>query len=377
MNIQTACIHGSKDDSHGTGAICTPIYQSATFAHRAVGESTGYDYSRESNPTRSQLEGMMARLEGGTDALAFSSGMAAIGCLMETLAPGDHVIASEDLYGGTVRLFDSISAKNGVDVTYADTGDLDAVSGAISGRTRLIFVETPSNPMMRITDIRALRALLGGRDILLAVDNTFLTPYFCNPLELGADVVVHSGTKYLGGHNDTLAGFLVVRDPGFADALRKIATTTGAALPPFDAFLIMRGIKTLAIRMDRAQGNARALADWLKGHPKVRAVHYVGMEDHPGFSISQAQTRGFGSMISFEVDSRETALAVLNGVSLILFAESLGGVETLITYPLLQTHADVPEEKRQRLGINDRLLRISVGIEHPDDLLADLAAALA
>ncbi|MDR2088071.1 MAG: PLP-dependent aspartate aminotransferase family protein [Clostridiales Family XIII bacterium] len=377
MKPETLCIHGATDRTHTTGAVCTPIYQSSTFAHPGIGQSTGYDYTRSQNPTREQLEQLMARLEGGADALAFSSGMAAIAALMELFSPGDGIVASGDLYGGVMRLFDNVSAKNGLHIRYADTSDTAAVAAAITERTRAIYVETPGNPMMHVSDIAALRALTSGRDILLIVDNTFLTPYYCRPIALGADIVAHSGTKYLGGHNDTLAGFLVTADAGLAEKLRFLYKTTGACLSPFDSFLLIRGIKTLAIRMERAQNNAIRIADWLLAHRKVTAVHYVGLDGHPSIAVSKRQASGFGAMISFETDSAETAQGVLERVRLILYAESLGGVETLITYPLLQTHADVPEDRRAALGITDRLLRISVGIEHADDLIADLEQALA
>ena len=377
MKPETLCIHGTTDRTHTTGAVCPPIYQTSTFAHPGVNQSTGYDYTRSQNPTREQLERLMARLEGGADALAFSSGMAAIAVLMELFSPGDRIIASDDLYGGAIRLFDKVSTKNGLHVHYADTADLAAVESAITDRTRAIYVETPSNPMMHVSDIGALRACIGGRDILLVVDNTFLTPYYCRPIELGADIVTHSGTKYLGGHNDTLAGFLVTADASLAERLRFLYKTTGACLSPFDSFLLMRGIKTLAIRMERAQHNAGLIANRLLAHPKVTAVHYVGLADHPSLAVSKKQASGFGAMISFETDGAETARRVLERVRLILYAESLGGVETLITYPLLQTHADVPEDLRAARGITDRLLRLSVGIEHADDLIADLEQALA
>ncbi|MDR1568950.1 MAG: PLP-dependent aspartate aminotransferase family protein [Oscillospiraceae bacterium] len=409
MEIDTACVHGSVDRSHNTGAICTPIYQSATFAHPAVGQTNGYDYSRLQNPTREQLEKTVARLEGGYDALAFSTGMAAESCLIELFSPGDEIIASDDLYGGTVRLFEHIARKNGVSVNYVNTSNVEAVRQSITERTKAVFLETPSNPMMHVTDIKAIKEtlvdagagrgsaqacagrgqkappLFGGvgggapdpKDIILVVDNTFLSPYLCQPLSLGADIVIHSGTKYLGGHNDTLAGFLVVSEPTLSEKLRFIQKTTGANLSPFDSYMLIRGIKTLAIRMEKAQANAARIVDWMLKQDKIAAVHYVGLPNHPGIEITKRQTRGFGAMISFETDTVETARQILNRVSLILFAESLGGVETLITYPLMQTHGDVPPEKRAALGITEKLLRLSVGIENVDDLIADLDAALA
>lgn len=376
MNISTLCIHGSDDNTHKTGSVSVPIYQSATFAHPSVGESTGYDYSRLQNPTREQLEKTVAALEKGVDAIAFSTGMAAITAMMELFAPGDHIVASDDLYGGSHRLFQHISTKNGITFDYVDTSDLSAVIDRIKPETKAVFIETPTNPMMQVSDIAAISAVTKKNGLLLIIDNTFLTPYYLNPLELGADIVIHSGTKYLSGHNDTLAGFLVVKEEALSEKLRFIYKTTGACLSPFDSWLIIRGIKTLAIRMEKQQSNALAVAAWLQKQPKIKKVHYIGLPEHPGHQISLTQGRGFGAMISFEVDSWQTAVRILERVGLILYAESLGGVETLITYPMLQTHADVPEEERNRKGINDRLLRLSVGIEDVKDIIGDLEKAL-
>jgi len=360
MKIDTTCVQGAKDKNNSTGAIAVPIYQSATFAHPAVGESTGYDYSRVQNPTREALEQLVAKLELAVDAIAFSSGMAATATLMELFEPGAHIIATDDLYGGSIRLFDNISKKNGLTFDYVDTSDIAAVKSAITPATRAIFLETPTNPMMRICDIAAISELAKGSDILVIVDNTFLTPYLQQPLTLGADVVIHSGTKYLGGHNDTLAGFLAVADAELAERLRYIYKTIGATLSPFDCFLIIRGIKTLAIRMEKAQSNARELAKWLENHEKVERVYYPEM----------------GAMISFTVDSEQTARQILENVKIMMYAESLGGVETLITYPMLQTHADVPVADRLARGIDEQLLRMSVGIENAEDLIADLERAM-
>lgn len=376
MDISTLCIHGSDDNTHRTGSVSVPIYQSATFAHPSVGESTGYDYSRLQNPTREQLEKTVAGLEKGADAIAFSTGMAAITAMMELFAPGDHIVASDDLYGGSHRLFQHISTKNGITFDYVDTSDLSAVISRIKPETKAVFIETPTNPMMQVSDIAAISAVTQKNGLLLIVDNTFLTPYYLNPLELGADIVIHSGTKYLSGHNDTLAGFLVVKEEVLSEKLRFIYKTTGACLSPFDSWLIIRGIKTLAVRMEKQQSNALKVAAWLQKQRKVRKVHYIGLPEHPGHQISLVQGRGFGAMISFEVDSWQTAVRILERVGLILYAESLGGVETLITYPMLQTHADVPEEERNRKGINDRLLRLSVGIEDVKDIIGDLENAL-
>ncbi|MDF2596278.1 MAG: cystathionine synthase [Clostridia bacterium] len=376
MDFSTLCIHGNDDKYDRTGAISVPIFQSATFAHPAVGESTGYDYSRLQNPTREHLEKTVAKLEGGLDAIAFSTGMAAVSAVLELFSPGDHIIASDDLYGGSLRLFYNISMKNGITFDFVNTSDISLIASHITPRTKAVFIETPSNPMMQVTDIAAVSLLVKERDILLIVDNTFLTPYFQQPIKLGADIIIHSGTKYLCGHNDTLAGFVVVSDPELSERLKFIYKTTGACLSPFDSWLLIRGIKTLAVRMDKQQDNAAQLAQWLCLQEKIKAVHYVGLPSHPDYEISKTQATGFGAMISFEVDSEQTAKHLLESVSLIQYAESLGGVETLITYPMLQTHADVPKEERDAKGINECLLRLSVGLENIQDLIEDLKLAL-
>ncbi|MCL2006155.1 MAG: PLP-dependent aspartate aminotransferase family protein [Planctomycetaceae bacterium] len=376
MKPETACIHAARDTSHHTGAVMVPIYQSATFSHPGFGQSTGYDYSRMQNPTREHAEKLLAALEGGAGASAFACGMAAISTLMELFQPGDEILATNDLYGGSIRLFNTISAKNGIKTHYVDTTNLSAVQAAITEKTKAVFIETPTNPMMNVSDIAGMRALIGNRNILLVVDNTFLTPYFFNPISLGADIVIHSGTKYLAGHNDTLAGFLVSKTPELAERLHTLKNTLGSVLSPFDAFLTVRGIKTLAVRMEKAQQNAVQIADWLKKHPKVTEVYYAGLPDHPAYALSQRQARGFGAMISFRVDCEETAQRLLNRVELVLYAESLGGVETLLTYPVTQTHAEVPEAERLSRGIDGCLLRLSVGIESAEDIVADLNQAL-
>lgn len=376
MNINTLCIHGSNVYHNDTGAISVPIFQNATFAHPGVGQSTGYDYSRIQNPTREHLEETIARLEHGNDALAFSSGMAAVTALFELFKGGDHIITSDDLYGGSHRLFNTISSNHGLHFTAVNTSDTAAVREAVTSSTKAIFIETPTNPMMKVTDIKAIAEIAKAHDLLLLVDNTFLTPYYLNPLDLGADVVVHSGTKYLSGHNDTLAGFLVTKNEALSERLRFIYGATGACLSPFDSWLVLRGIKTLAIRMDRQQQNALELSKWLSQHTRIKQVFYVGLPDHPDYALSQKQARGSGAMISFKVDCPQTAVNVLERVSLILYAESLGGVESLITYPMLQTHADVPESIRESLGIDDCLLRLSVGLEDINDLIADLDQSL-
>lgn len=371
-SISTKCIHleGERKGGH-FGAVSYPIYQTATYVHEGVGRSTGYDYSRLQNPTREQLEKIVASLEKGVDALAYSTGMAAIAALMELFRPGDHLIVEADLYGGSIRLFDNVSKKNGLSFTSLDCSRED-VEACITEKTRAIYIETPTNPMMNVTDIAKLSRIAKAHGLWLIVDNTFLSPYFQNPLALGADVVVHSGTKYLGGHNDTLAGFLVTSSLEISSRLRFLIKTTGAGLAPFDSWLVIRGIKTLAVRMEKAQANAREIVGWLLGQQAVKKVIYPGLESHPGYEIMRRQSRGFGAMLTFEVESREFALSILEKVRLIQYAESLGGVETLITYPLTQTHADVPEEIRERNGITERVLRLSVGIEDVKDLIGEL-----
>lgn len=371
--IETKCLHLEEEEGHGSnyGAVSYPIYQTATFAHPGVGRSTGYDYSRLQNPTRERLEKVVASLENGTDALALATGMAAITMMMELFRPGDHLIVDADLYGGSIRLFRNISEKNGITFSSIDCYRED-VESYVKENTRAIYIETPTNPMMNVTDIGALAKVAKKHDLLLIVDNTFLSPYFQNPLDLGADIVVHSGTKYLGGHNDTLAGFLVTNREDVSEKFRFLIKTTGAGLAPFDSWLILRGIKTLGIRMEKSQQNAMAIAEWLKGQNAVTKVIYPGLPEHPGHEVMKRQARGFGAMLTFQLESREFALSVLEKVRMIKYAESLGGVETLITYPATQTHADVPKEIRERNGITESTLRLSVGIEDVRDLLEEL-----
>lgn len=377
MDFSTSCVHPPRRVKDAKGAIVPPLYLTSSFAHPGVGQSTGYDYSRLQNPTREVLEDTVRELEGGDDCLAFSSGMAAISCLMELFSPGDRLVASWDLYGGSIRLFDSVSAKNGVEVNRVDTTDLDAVAAALEPGAKALFVESPTNPLMAVSDIRALAELAHGAGALLVVDNTFLTPYFMNPISLGADVVVHSATKYLAGHNDVIAGLLVSAVPEVSERLRYLIKTIGSGLDPFAAWLVSRGIKTLPVRMERHQQNALALATWLEERPQVRYVLYPGLPDHPGHGLCLEQGRGFGGMVTFGVDSEKRALDLLRRVRLVMFAESLGGTETLITYPLTQTHADVAPEELAEKGIDGTMLRLSVGLESADDVIADLAQALA
>ncbi len=376
--LNTRCLHLEETEGklEHYGAISYPIYQTATYEHPQAGQSTGYDYSRLQNPTREHLEKMIAGLESGIDAFALSTGMAAITLLMELFRPGDHLIVEADLYGGSIRLFDHVNKKNNYEFTHLNCAE-DDIEGAIQDNTKAIYIETPTNPMMNVSDIAAIAKIAKKHGLLLIVDNTFLSPYFQNPLKLGADIVVHSGTKFLGGHNDTLAGFLVTNNEEVRDRLRFLIKTTGAGLAPFDCWLILRGMKTLGIRMERSQENAIRIAEWLKTQSTVQKVYYPGLPEHPGYEIMKKQARGFGSMITFRVDSKEHALQILKQVRMIKFAESLGGVETLITYPTTQTHADVPEEVRLKNGITPCTLRLSTGIEDIEDLLGELSEVFA
>ena len=359
-----------------SGAVSFPIFQTATFRHREFGVSTGYDYTRLQNPTRQELERTMAILEEGTEAFAFSSGQAANMSVFGMLKPGDHVILSDDIYGGTFRIGEDIFSALGCEFTYMDLADLESLKNTIRPETKMVFMETPTNPMMKVADIQAVAAITKEHNITFVVDNTFLTPYFQRPLTLGADIVVHSGTKYLCGHNDVIAGIVVVRDEKLVDHFRLQLKSRGNGLAPFDSWLLLRGIKTLSLRMKKHNENAKQVAEWLRKHPKVKKVYYAGFEDHIGYDISKKQCTGFGGMVSFEVDSKETAIKLLSDVNMILFAESLGGTETLITYPLTQTHESIPADIREKLGINESFIRISIGIEEVNDIIADLAQAL-
>jgi cystathionine gamma-synthase len=359
-----------------TGAVSTPIYQSATFRHPALGESTGYDYSRALNPTRSSLEKSLALAEHGKYGLAFSSGMGAISSLIKLFKPGDHIIVSADLYGGTYRLFNEYYSKYGFLFSWVDTSDFEQIEKNYNTKTKAIFIETPSNPMMKISDIRRCADFIHTKGGFLVVDNTFLTPWFQNPLDFGADFVIHSGTKYLAGHHDTLSGFIVHSNETAETLLREAQMSEGATLAPFDAWLTLRGLKTLALRMDKAARNAAEIAAWLRKHPAVEKVFWVGFTDHTQYALSCAQSRGTGGMISFYMKDASRIPLILKKVSLILFAESLGGTDSLITYPVVQTHSAIPESMRLAAGVNDKLLRLSAGIEDAGDLIADLDQAL-
>jgi len=375
MKITTQAVQIGLQWDTRTGAVTVPIYQTATFKHPGLGQSTGYDYTRTGNPTRQALEEGIARLDNGARGFAYSSGMAAIANLLLLFRKGDHLIVTEDLYGGTYRLFEKIFRQYDLDFTYVDTSDISRVEQAIRPETRALFVESLTNPLLKAADVRGLADLCRTKGILCIVDNTFLTPYLQRPLDLGADITIYSATKYLAGHNDTVSGLVVVKDPELAEKVFFLQNSVGAVLGPQDSWLVIRGMKTLGVRLDRQQENALKIARWLQSHPKVRKVYYPGLPEHPGHGLLQEQARGFGAMVAFEVVEHSLVEQLLLKTELISFAESLGGVETLITFPEVQTHADILPEIRARLGINNLLLRLSVGIEDGDDLIEDLAQA--
>ena len=378
-SIETRCVHcGAHKFKDAYQSLSMPIYQTAAFGHPDLGHSPErFYYTRLTNPTRLQAEETVSSLEGAVDTVAFTSGMAAITAVFELFAPGDRIVCSADLYGGTVLLFDLVEKKNGLILDFVDTTNANALRAAVTPGTKAIYIETPSNPMMNVTDIQLCAEVAKSVGAMLIVDNTFLSPYFQNPLKLGADIAIHSGTKYLGGHNDTISGFVCLADKEVGEKLHKISYTMGSTLSPFDSWLMLRGIKTLAVRMERAQENALAIANWLKTQPKVKKVYYVGLPEHPGYEVNRRQSRGSGAMLSFTLDSAETALQVLAKVKIITFAESLGGPESLITLPATQTHADISPEDREKLGITDSFLRMSVGLENAQDLIEDLKQAMA
>ncbi len=375
--FSTVCIHAGQEPDPATGAIITPIYQTSTYVQDELGRHKGYEYARTQNPTRTALEQNLAAIEGGKAAFTFASGMAAIGAIATMLSAGDHVIVTDNTYGGTFRLFDRVLTKYQLTFSYVDTSRLDAVAKAVRPETRLIFVETPTNPVMRLTDISAIAELARQQGLRLVVDNTFASPYVQRPIELGADLVMHSTTKYLNGHSDSVGGVVVaVRDEDI-EWLKFIQNAAGAIMGPMDAWLVLRGTKTLAVRMAQHNVNGLALAEFLAGHPKVHRVLYPGLPDHPQHELARRQMRGFGGMLTFDVGSFDVARKVCNRVKLMSLAESLGGVETLISHPASMTHASVPAERRQAIGLTDSLVRISAGIEDPADLIEDLRQALA
>lgn len=376
MHLETKLVQAGVGRDEKTGAISAPIHHATAYRHPALGQSTGFDYTRTANPTRAILEQTIAEAEGGDAGFACASGMAAIHTVMGLFSQGDHLIVSLDLYGGTYRLFEQVLSRYGLQFSYVDLRVLPEVENAIRPETRAIFVETPTNPLMQVTDIAAIASLAKRHGLLTIVDNTFMTPYYQRPLELGADLVLHSGTKYLGGHNDVLAGLIVTKGQELSDKLTFLHNSIGAVLAPQDCWLMLRGMKTLALRMERHQSNAFSVALRLREHPAVTEVFYPGLSDHPDHGVQKRQASGYSGMVSFRVRSAEQVAPFLQNLRVISFAESLGGVESLCTYPATQTHADIPQEIREKVGVCDRLLRLSVGIEHPDDLIADLTQAL-
>jgi cystathionine beta-lyase/cystathionine gamma-synthase len=374
--FSTICLHAGQEPDPATGAIITPIYQTSTYVQEELGKHKGYEYGRTQNPTRMAVERNIAAIEGGKAGFAFASGMAAIGAIATLLKAGDHVVVSDNTYGGTFRLFDKVLTRSQLSFSYVDTSKLDLVERAITPATRMLFVETPSNPIMTLTDLRAAADLAHRHDVRLVVDNTFASPYIQRPIEFGADIVTHSTTKYLNGHSDSIGGIVIaVRDDDI-EWLKFIQNAAGAILGPFDSWLVLRGTKTLPLRMIQHNANGLALAQFLAAHPKVRHVNYPGLPSHPQHDLAKRQMRGFGGMLSFDLGSLEAARRVLNSVRLHALAESLGGVETLISHPATMTHASVPAAHRAALGITDGLVRISAGIEDIDDLREDLAQAL-
>lgn len=378
MGFRTDAIHAGQQPDPSTGAVTIPIYQTSTYVQEGIGKHKGFEYARTQNPTRMALENNMAALERGVAGYAFASGMAATTALTQLLLKqGDHAICSDNVYGGTFRLFDKIVRHYGVDFTYVNTSVPMDVANAIRANTRMVFIETPTNPIMSITDIHAVSAIAHQTDCRVVVDNTFMTPYFQRPIELGADIVVHSTTKYLNGHSDSVGGVVVLKRQDDADRLQFIQNAAGAILSPFDSWLVLRGIKTLPVRMDAHDANGRAIANYLAAKPEVKKIYFPGLPDHPGHELAKKQMSGFGGMIAFDLGSLDNAKRFLECVKLCSLGESLGGVETLISHPATMTHASVPSAERNRLGITDGLVRISVGIEDVDDLIADLENAFA
>jgi cystathionine beta-lyase len=380
MKFNTKTIHGGQKADPSTGAVMTPVYQTSTYAQSSPGQHKGYEYSRAANPTRSALENAFASIENGTHGFAFSSGLSAIDCVLRTLNPGDEVIAGDDLYGGTYRMFTKMFQKVGLKFSYVDMNEVSNVANVISEKTKLIWIETPTNPLMKIADIeeitKAVKAV--NSDILVAVDNTFATPYLQRPLDLGVDIVMHSATKYLGGHSDLVMGALIVKDAKLAKELHFIQFAAGAVAGPMDSFLALRGVKTLHIRMQRHCENGKAIAEYLVNHPKVKEVYYPGLDSHPNHEVAKKQMDDFGGMVSFKLkdESKQATFTFLENTKVFTLAESLGGVESLVNHPVTMTHASIPESERLKIGITDSLIRLSVGIEDVADLLEDINQAL-
>ena len=379
MRFGTKAIHAGVEPDPTTGAIMTPIYQTSTYVQAAPGDHKGYEYSRTHNPTRTALQNALAALENGTHGLCFATGMASIDAICKLFKPGDEIVSTNDLYGGTYRLFTKIFEGFGLKFTFVDMGDPANVAAAMTPNTKLIWVETPTNPMLKVIDIKAMAALAKKHGCLLGVDNTFASPYLQNPLDMGADIIMHSVTKYLGGHSDVVMGALVVNDAALAERLAFIQNSCGATPGPQDCFLVLRGLKTLHLRMQRHCENGAVVAEWLVKHPKVERVYWPGLPTHPNHAVAKAQMRGFGGMISFTLkgDRMEDAMKVLSSTELFCLAESLGGVESLLGHPASMTHASIPREERLKSGLADTLIRLSVGLEDAEDLIADLEQALA
>ncbi|HBL83622.1 MAG: hypothetical protein A2Y17_09220 [Clostridiales bacterium GWF2_38_85] len=376
LSLDSLVVHGYQGHDPYTGSVSFPIYQTSTYLNPGLNSDIEYSYTRCSNPTRSELENTIALLEGGEAGFAFATGLAAVLASFSLMSAGDHVLMSDDIYGGTYRLIELIWKRYKVEFDYVDVGDLESVKAGIKPNTKMIFIETPTNPMMKVADIAAISKIAKEHGALLAVDNTFLTPYFQKPIELGADIVIHSGTKYLAGHHDTMAGLLVVNSKKLADKMTLIIKTEGSGLSPLDSWLVLRGIKTLALRMKRHEENAIKVANWLKQNKNVEKIYFVGLPEHPSYEVSKRQSTGFGGMISFTLKDVTKVEKVLCGCKMIMFAESLGGTESLITYPMTQTHASIPKAIRDKIGITDKLLRLSVGVEDADDIINDLASVL-
>lgn len=372
----TICIHAGQEPDPATGAIITPIYQTSTYVQEEVGRHKGFEYARTQNPTRATLEANIAAIEGGKAGYAFASGMAAINAILSMLKAGDHVVVTDNTYGGTFRLFDKVLTKFGLTFSYVDTSQLDLVERAMTPQTKLLFVETPTNPVLRLTDLAGVARIAKAHGAALVVDNTFASPALQRPIELGADMVVHSTTKYLNGHSDSVGGIVVAVQDAHIEWLKFIQNAAGAILSPFDSWLVLRGTKTLALRMRQHNENGQRLAEYLAQHPKVKRTIYPGLADHPQHELARRQMHGFGGMLTFELESEAAARAMLAKVRLMSLAESLGGVETLISHPASMTHASVPPERRAEIGLTDGMVRISAGVEDADDLIADLAQAL-
>jgi len=374
--FSTICIHAGQVPDPSTGAIITPIYQTSTYVQEALGKHKGYEYARTQNPTRSAFEANIAAIENGKAAFGFASGMAATGAVMTLLESGDHVVVTDNTYGGTYRLFERVLRKRQLDFTYVDSSRTRDIAAAIGPKTKMLFLETPTNPTLRLTDLAAACEVAHTRNVAVVVDNTFASPYVQRPIDFGADLVIHSTTKFLNGHSDSVGGVVVATREDHIEWLRFIQNAEGAIIGPMDAWLVLRGTKTLPIRMERHNANAMVLAEFLASHPKVTQVHYPGLTSHPQHALAKKQMRGFGGLISFALGSLENAATLLNNVRIMALAESLGGVETLISHPATMTHASVPADRRMQIGITDDLVRVSVGIEDVEDLKEDLAQAL-